>query len=48
MAVVHSHNSACSYYCHGSELREPLLESGSVDVYDVDPSSVLTRIQTSY
>ena len=31
-----------------SELREPLLESGSVDVYDVDPSSVLTRIQTSY
>ena len=31
-----------------SELREPLLESGSVDVYDVDPSSVPTRIQTSY
>ena len=31
-----------------SELREPLLESGSVDVYDVDPSSVPIRIQTSY
>ena len=31
-----------------SELREPLLESGTVDVYDVDPTSVPTRIQTSY
>ena len=31
-----------------SELREPLLESGTADVYDVDPSSVPTRVQTSY
>ena len=27
-----------------SELREPLLESGSVDVYDVDPSFMASRI----
>ena len=27
-----------------SELREPLLESGTVDVYDVDPSFVASRI----
>ena len=31
-----------------SELREPLLESGTIDVYDVDPSSVPTRTQTTY
>ncbi len=31
-----------------SELREPLLESGTVDIYDVDSSSVPTRIHTTY
>jgi hypothetical protein len=31
-----------------SELREPLLESGTVDIYDVDPSSVPTRTHVTY
>lgn len=30
-----------------SELREPLLESGTADIYEVDPSTVPTRTQTS-
>lgn len=30
-----------------SELREPLLESGTADVYEVDPSTVPTRTQLS-
>ena len=31
-----------------SELREPLIESGTIDIVDLDPSSVPPRIQTTY
>ena len=38
--------------CHSSfssnELREPLLEFETADIYEVDPSSLPTRVQTSY